>query len=472
MCLIPDRGNGSRPPIHSRRADRKCSACKLARVCLDTANDPTCDTRPVKQESLVAQPRASRRPKTKKRAHRKDADSRRERRSWRAVLVNGGRLVHRTLPNLTRFDHSRLMRRREFFRHSAMFGAAALVGGIPAGCSSTAPITSAAPRLKPFELQEMTVAELRQGMASSRFTASGLAKSYFRRIDEIDRQGPRLKSVIELNPDALAIAWELDRERAAQGPRGPLHGIPVLLKDNIDTQDRMMTTAGSLALSGSIAPHDAFLVERLRAAGAVLLGKTNLSEWANFRGSRSISGWSGRGGLSRNPYVTDRSTSGSSAGSAAAVSASLCAVAIGTETDGSIVSPSSYCGVVGLKPTVGLVSRSGVIPISSSQDTAGPMGRCVADVAALLSALTGLDNRDQATTASAGKVEHDYTKFLDAKALRDARIGVARSSFKMSRLVDSVLETALAAIKSEGAALIDVKWPSRQDLGDGESQER
>ena len=351
-----------------------------------------------------------------------------------------------------------------------MFGAAALVGGIPAGCSSTAPITSAAPRLKPFELQEMTVAELRQGMASSRFTASGLAKSYFRRIDEIDRQGPRLKSVIELNPDALAIAWELDRERAAKGPRGPLHGIPVLLKDNIDTHDRMMTTAGSLALSGSIAPRDAFLVERLRAAGAVLLGKTNLSEWANFRGSRSISGWSGRGGLSRNPYVTDRSTSGSSAGSAAAVSASLCAVAIGTETDGSIVSPSSYCGVVGLKPTVGLVSRSGVIPISSSQDTAGPMGRCVADVAALLSAMTGLDNRDQATTASAGKVEHDYTKFLDAKALRDARIGVARSSFKMSRLVDSVLETALAAIKSEGAALIDMKWPSRQDLGDAESQ--
>jgi amidase len=325
--------------------------------------------------------------------------------------------------------------------------------------------------VNPFELEEMTVAELQRGMDSMRFTATSLVKSYCRRISEIDQHGPRLNTVIELNPEALVIARELDRERAAKGPRGPLHGIPILIKDNIDTHDRMMTTAGSLALAGSIAPRDSFIVERLRAAGAVLLGKTNLSEWANFRGSRSISGWSGRGGLSRNPYFTDRSTSGSSAGSAAAVSASLCAVAIGTETDGSIVSPASYCGVVGIKPTVGLVSRSGIIPISSSQDTAGPMARCVADAAALLSAMAGRDDRDEATAASAGKAERDYTRFLDDNALRGARIGVARSSFKMNRLVDPVLEAALVALKNEGAILMDpVKLPSRQDLGDAEQQ--
>jgi amidase len=325
--------------------------------------------------------------------------------------------------------------------------------------------------VKPFELEEMTVLELQRGMESGRFTSAGLVERYQRRITEVDQHGPRLKSVIELNPDALTIATELDRERKAKGPRGPLHGIPILIKDNIDTHDRMTTTAGSLALAGSIAPRDAFIVERLRAAGVVLLGKANLSEWANFRGSRSISGWSGRGGLSRNPYVTDRSTSGSSAGSAAAVSASLCAIAIGTETDGSIVSPASYCGVVGLKPTVGLVSRSGIVPISSSQDTAGPMARCVADAAALLNSMTGVDARDTATAASSGKVPRDYTQCLDAKALRGARLGVARSSFKMNRLVDPVLEAALAAMQREGAVLIDpVKLPSRQDVSDAEFQ--
>lgn len=361
------------------------------------------------------------------------------------------------------------MHRRAFLQRSALLGTAACAGVLAGGCSTTTGDKIAAPRVKSFELEEMTVVELQRGMASRRFTAAGLVESYLQRISEIDQHGPRLKAVIELNPDALAIARELDRERIAKGPRGPLHGIPILIKDNIDTNDRMMTTAGSLALAGSIAPRDSFIVERLRAAGAVLLGKTNLSEWANFRGSRSISGWSGRGGLSRNPYVTDRGTSGSSAGSAAAVSASLCAIAIGTETDGSIVSPSSYCGVVGLKPTVGLVSRSGIIPISSSQDTAGPMARCVADAAALLSAMTGVDARDAVTATSAGKTQSDYTQFLDARALRGARIGVARSSFKMNRLVDPVLETALAAMKSEGAILIDpVKFPSRQELGDAE----
>ena len=320
-------------------------------------------------------------------------------------------------------------------------------------------------------LEETTVVELQRGIASGRFTAASLVRDYLKRIEEVDSNGPRLKAVIELNPDAPAIAEALDKERRAKGPRGPLHGIPVLIKDNIDTHDRMTTTAGSLALAGSIAPRDAFIVERLRAAGAVVIGKTNLSEWANFRGSRSISGWSGRGGLTRNPYAMDRSPSGSSSGSAAGVSASLCAVAIGTETDGSIVSPSSYCGVVGLKPTVGLVSRSGIIPISASQDTAGPIARTVADAAALLGALTGVDSRDVATEASAGKAKSDYTQFLDATALRGARIGVARNFFGWHPRVDRVMDAALDAMRQAGAELIDpASLPSRQGLGDAEHQ--
>lgn len=363
------------------------------------------------------------------------------------------------------------MKRREFLQRSALLGAAASIGAATNSCSTSGGSQTSPSGAKPFELDEWTVAELQAGLTSGRFTSVGLVKSYRRRIGEIDQRGPRLNSVIELNPDALAVAAELDLERKTKGPRGPLHGIPILIKDNIDTHDRMTTTAGSLALAGSVAPRDAFIVDRLRAAGAVLLGKANLSEWANFRGIRSISGWSGRGGLSRNPYFTDRSTSGSSAGSAAAVSACLCAVAVGTETDGSIVSPSSYCGVVGLKPTVGLVSRSGIIPISASQDTAGPMARCVADAAALLNALVGVDPRDGATAASTGKAPADYTRFLDAQALQGARIGVARSLFKMNRLVDPVLEAALVELQRAGAVLIDpVRLPSRQDLGDGEQQ--
>jgi amidase len=320
-------------------------------------------------------------------------------------------------------------------------------------------------------LQDLSVLDLQSGMASGRFSSAGLVERYRRRILQIDRNGPRLNSVIELNPDALHIARELDRERHSTGPRGPLHGIPVLIKDNIDTHDRMSTSAGSLALAGSIAPRDSFVVERLRLAGAVLLGKTNLSEWANFRGSKSISGWSGRGGLTRNPYATDRSTSGSSAGSAAAVAASLCAVAIGTETDGSIVSPASYCGVVGLKPTVGLVSRSGIIPISSSQDTAGPMTRCVADAAALLGVMAGRDPRDSATAAAKIPASGDYTSFLRTTALRTARVGVVRSMFRMNRIVDPVLEAALGALQAEGAVLVDsIKLPSRQDLSGAEHE--
>jgi len=325
--------------------------------------------------------------------------------------------------------------------------------------------------VKAFELEELSVSELQQGLTAKRFTSVGLVQQYHQRIESVDRSGPRLRSVIELNPDAFAIAEALDHERKATGPRGPLHGIPVLIKDNLDTHDRMTTTAGSLALVGSIAPRDSFVVERLRAAGAVILGKTNLSEWANFRGSRSISGWSGRGGQTRNPYALDRSPSGSSSGSAAAVSASLCAVAVGTETNGSIVSPSSYCGIVGFKPTVGLVSRSGIIPISSSQDTAGPMARTVADAAALLGVMAGVDPRDTATDASKGRAALDYARLLDANALHGARIGVVRSQFKLHRQVDPVLEAALEAMKHAGAELVELpKLPSRQDLGGADYQ--
>src|SRR5436309_10619942 len=292
------------------------------------------------------------------------------------------------------------MRRREFLRRSTMGGSAWLIAGSWSGSAADPRATPARRHdRKAFAPAEMSVAELQRGIASGRFTAAVLVRRYLKRIEQVDRHGPRLNAVIELNPDALAIAEALDQERKSKGVRGPMHGLPVLIKDNIDTHDRMTTTAGSLALAGSIAPRDSFLVERLRAAGAVVLGKSNLSEWANFRGSRSISGWSGRGGLTRNPYAIDRSPSGSSSGSAAAASAGLCAVAIGTETDGSIVSPASYCGVVGLKPTVGLVSRSGIIPIAASQDTAGPIARNVADAAALLGAMTGVDPRDAATEA-------------------------------------------------------------------------
>ncbi|PYI79913.1 MAG: amidase [Verrucomicrobia bacterium] len=346
-----------------------------------------------------------------------------------------------------------------------------LLGAMVPGCSTVSSGERIAERVKPFALEEMGVAELQRGMASRRFTAAALVRRYLHRIDEVDRHGPRLRSVIELNPDALAIAEALHQERKTKGPRGPLHGIPVLIKDNINTHDRMTTTAGSLALAGSIAPRDSFVVERLRVAGAIILGKTNLSEWANFRGSRSISGWSGRGGLTRNPYAIDRSPSGSSSGSAAAVSASLCAVAIGTETDGSIVSPASYCGVVGIKPTVGLVSRSGIIPISASQDTAGPIARTVADAATLLGAMTGEDPRDAATEASAGKAQRDYTQFLDPKALRGARIGVARNFFRWHPRVDQVMERALETMRREGAVLVDpASLPSRDGLGEAERQ--
>lgn len=309
--------------------------------------------------------------------------------------------------------------------------------------------------IQPFELDEITIGQLAEGISSVKFTSRSITEEYIARIEAIDRNGPALHSVIELNPDALAIADALDKERKEKGARGPLHGIPVLIKDNIDTADQMATTAGSLALVGAKPPKDAFLVQQLRRAGAVILGKTNLSEWANIRSNRSTSGWSGRGGLTKNPYALDRNTSGSSSGSAVAVSANLCVAAVGTETDGSIVSPSSVNGIVGIKPTVGLVSRTGVIPISHTQDTAGPMARTVRDAAILLGALAGIDTEDKATSGSNGKLLTDYTQHLDPKGLRGAKIGVVRKYFEFHPRVDAIMNEALNALKQQGAILID-----------------
>ena len=309
--------------------------------------------------------------------------------------------------------------------------------------------------IKSFELDEITISDLQDGMQSGKFTARSLVEKYSARIDEIDKHGPAINSVIELNPDALSIAETLDQERKAKGPRGPLHGVPVLIKDNIDTADRMMTTAGSLALVGSKPSADSFVAQKLRAAGVVILGKTNLSEWANIRSSHSTSGWSGRGGLTKNPYALDRNPCGSSSGSGAGVSANLCGAAIGTETDGSIVCPSSSNGLAGIKATVGLVSRGGIIPISHSQDGAGPMCRTVRDAAILLGALTGVDPRDSATNGSQGKSFTDYSPFCDPNGLKGARLGVARKYFGFSDVVDALMQQSLDAMKKQGAILID-----------------
>ena len=306
-----------------------------------------------------------------------------------------------------------------------------------------------------FELEETSISELAEKMASGKYSARSIAEKYLARIEAIDQWGPTLRSVIELNPDALSIADALDKERKEKGARGLLHGIPVLIKDNIDTADRMATTAGSLALVGAKPPKDSFLVQQLRNAGAVILGKTNLSEWANIRSNRSTSGWSGRGGLTKNPYALDRNTSGSSSGSGAAVSANLCAAAVGTETDGSIVSPSSINGIVGIKPTVGLISRTGVIPISHTQDTPGPMARTVRDAAIVLGALTGIDAEDKATGYSRSKFSTDYTQYLNLKGLEGARIGVVRKYFGFHPGVDTVINDALKVLKHQGAVLVD-----------------
>jgi amidase len=344
--------------------------------------------------------------------------------------------------------------RRRFLQTSALAGVGAAV--LPALASaSDVPCPAPAPEIKPFELDEITIANLQAGMASGKFTARSITEKYLARIEEVDKQGPALNSVIEINPDALAIADALDQERKANHLRGPMHGIPVLIKDNIDTADRMQTTAGSLALLGSKPTRDSFVAQKLRESGAVILGKTNLSEWANIRSSHSSSGWSGRGGQTTNPYALDRNPCGSSSGSGAAISASLCAVAVGSETDGSIVCPASANGIVGIKPTLGLISRSGIIPIAHSQDTAGPMARTVRDAAILLGALAGVDPRDTATATSAGKAEADYTKFLDPHGLRGARIGVARKYFGSNDAQDQLMNNLIADMKRQGADIVD-----------------
>jgi amidase len=346
--------------------------------------------------------------------------------------------------------------RRSFLGAALTSGAATLL--YPALGGAREIVSSPFPQpadIKPFELEEITIAELQDAMKSGRFTAQSLAEKYLGRMDEIDKRGPALNAIIELNPEALSIAATLDQERKAKGVRGPLHGIPVLIKDNIDTADRMMTTAGSLALVGSKPPKDSFVAQRLRAAGAVILGKTNLSEWANIRSSHSTSGWSGRGGLTKNPYALDRNPCGSSSGTGAGISANLAAAGIGTETDGSIVCPSSSNGLAGIKPTVGLVSRGGIIPISHSQDGAGPMCRTVRDAAILLGALTGVDPDDAATAASTGNSQTDYAQFCDPNGLKGARIGVARKYFGFNDAVDALMEQALGVMKQQGAILVD-----------------
>ena len=316
-----------------------------------------------------------------------------------------------------------------------------------AGSSGAAAVQSS------FDFEEADISALQKKMTSGEISARSLTEAYLTRIAQIDQQGPRLSSVIELNPDALAIAEGLDKERREKGPRSPLHGIPVLVKDNIDTFDRMQTTAGSLALVGSKPAEDSGVVRRLRQAGAIILGKTNLSEWANIRSSHSTSGWSGRGGLTKNPYALDRNACGSSSGSGAAVSANLCAVAVGTETDGSIMCPSSANGIVGLKPTLGLVSRAGIIPIAHSQDTAGPMARTVRDAAILLGALAGSDARDQATATA--KVEANYLQSFDPNGLRGARLGIARKYFGFNDTVDNLMNDVIGEMKAAGAVIID-----------------
>jgi amidase len=370
--------------------------------------------------------------------------------------------------------------RRKFLEASALAGAAAAFapvsgmmmrtsrvevrdnardeGGSGSGADSGSGRNPFAPggrdEVKAFEFDEVTIADLQDGMKSGKHTARSIAEKYLERIEAIDGRGPEIRSVIETNPDALAIAEALDKERKAKGPRGPLHGIPVLIKDNIDTADRMMTTAGSLALVGSKPPKDSYVAQKLRAAGAVILGKTNPSEWANIRSSHATSGWSGRGGLTKNPFALDRNPCGSSSGTGAGISANLGAAGIGTETDGSIVCPSSSNGLAGIKPTVGLISRSGIIPISHTQDSAGPMCRTVRDAAILLGALTGVDPDDSATIGSAGKSYVDYTQFLNASK-PGMRIGVVRKYFGFNEQVDALMERAIDVLKKNGAVIVD-----------------
>jgi len=347
------------------------------------------------------------------------------------------------------------MSQAPFDRRSFVSCGVTLAGAALLSSRADAASTTPGPHLRLDDVTSASAAELQARMEQGGLSAETVTERYLARIAELDRKGPALQAVLELNPQALEIAAERDRERKAGRVRGPLHGIPILVKDNIDTHDRMKTSAGSLALAANTAPRDAFIIERLRSAGAVLLGKTNLSEWANFRSAHSTSGWSARGGLTKNPHVLDRNTSGSSSGTAAALCAGFAPLGIGTETDGSILSPSAVCGIVGIKPTVGLWSRSGIVPIAISQDTAGPMARSVADAALLLGALAGVDPRDAATAPSDGKGQGDYTRALDENGLVGARIGVPRNLAGFHADVDRNLEQAVLALKQAGAVLID-----------------
>ncbi|HEX4796815.1 MAG TPA: amidase [Humisphaera sp.] len=361
------------------------------------------------------------------------------------------------------------MNRRELLQMAAIGGAGAILGPARAQASEDPASTTVPHAGESFAWEEASIGQLQEAMQSGKATSVSIVKQYLDRIAAMDKSGPAVNAIIELNPDASAIAQALDEERKSKEPRGPLHGVPVLIKDNIDTHDRMMTTAGSLALLGSIAPRDSFVAQRLREAGAVILGKANLSEWANFRANSSSSGWSGRGGQTKNPYALDRNPSGSSSGSAAAVSSSFCAVAVGTETNGSIISPSTVCGIVGIKPTVGLISRAGIIPISRTQDTAGPMARSVRDAAILLGALAGVDPRDSVTEESRGKSHADYTQFLDADGLRGARLGIARRTIRGNAKARAVIEAAIETLKKMGAVLIDpADIPAQNRLGSSE----
>ena len=367
------------------------------------------------------------------------------------------------------------MDRRKFIRNGSLAGLS--VAAISSSCNDN--IEKQEPKkVEPipvvelkdeFALNEVTIDDLQHKMTKGELSSRSITEMYLRRIESIDKSGPALNAVLEINPDALALADTLDAERRAGKYRGPLHGIPVLIKDNINTADKMMTTAGALALEGNIATNDAYIVRKLREAGAIILGKTNLSEWANFRSTRSSSGWSSRGGQTKNPCILDRNPCGSSSGSGAAVAANLCAIAIGTETDGSVTAPASFCGVVGIKPTVGLWSRSGIIPISSTQDTAGPMTRTVKDAAILLGALIGVDETDPVTKQSADKAMKDYTSFLKPDALQGKRIGIEKTFLKGNEAVVGLYQQAIEVMKKLGAEIVEVELLKlTRPLGDAE----
>jgi amidase len=364
------------------------------------------------------------------------------------------------------------MDRRKFLLRTTATG---LSVALLAACNQTPPKIATNPENKvtdgvdEFLLNEKTVDELQEAMQKGEMSSREITQRYLDRIAAIDKQGPAINSVIEVNPDALTIADAMDAERKQGKLRGPLHGIPVLIKDNIDTGDKMMTTAGALAMEGNIAVKDAFIIDKLRAAGAVLLGKTNLSEWANFRSNRSSSGWSSRGGQTKNPYVLDRNPCGSSSGTGASVAANLCAIGIGTETDGSIIAPSSFCGLVGLKPTVGLWSRSGIIPISATQDTAGPMTRTVKDAALLLAACAGEDPADAATAANKGKVQQDYAVFCKTDALKGKRIGIEKQYLEGHEDVVALYKQAIEVLKQQGAEVVEIEvLKEMRSVGDSE----